>query len=221
MQTPEEFAEALETPSIWPDCGPGDRGNTTLADMESILFKRTSNTRLPNQPSMLVDLGSKVNVIGKNTEQEHARVSKGHGFEPKYVARAQRLYVNGVGDGSATCDYEVFAPIAIKFEEQDATQEVYRANIAEGVGVNLPAILGLDSMKDKDAVIMLRKGKETMAFPGPGGYKIEWSPGTKLLPMTPAPSGHLVVPCGQFDALPKEKEKTPEISFWTDNFNAE
>ena len=47
-------------------------------------------------------------------------------------------------------------------------------------------------MQEKDSVLILRKGKEMIAFPGPGGYKIEWSLGTKLLPMTRPkwPSGH-------------------------------
>ncbi len=112
------------------------------------------------------------------------------------MPRSNRLYVNGVGAGAATCDYEAIAPIAVKFAEHEATKETYQANIAEGVGENLPAILGLDSMQEKDSVLILRRGRELMAFPGPGGYKIEWSPGTKLLPMVKAPSGHLVIPCG-------------------------
>ena len=37
-----------------------------------------------------------------------------------------------------------------------------------------------------------------MAFPGKGGYKIEWSEGTKLLPLETSPSGHLVIPCDSF-----------------------
>ena len=56
-------------------------------------------------------------------------------------------------------------------------------------------------MQEKDAVIVLRKGKEFLAFPGPGGYKIEWSPGTRLLPMTTSPSGHLVVHCDHVDRV--------------------
>ena len=104
------------------------------------------------------------------------------------MPRRNRLWVNGVGAGAAKCDYETIAPIAVKFAEHEATRETFQANITEGVGENLPAILGLDSMQEKDSVIILRKGQEILAFPGPGGYKIEWSPGTKLLPMVNAPS---------------------------------
>jgi hypothetical protein len=106
----------------------------------------------------------------------------------------------------------------VKYDEQDAVKETYRANIAKGSGIDLPAILGLDSMKEKDSVIILREGKEMMVFPGPGGYKIEWSPGTKVLPMKHAPSGHLVVPCGKFGDLPSTSS-TDHIAFWTDHTN--
>ena len=112
--------------------------------------------------------------------------------------------MNGVGKGSAPCDDEAEVPIAIKFKDEPARLDTYKANVAKGSGADLPAILGSLSMQEKDAVIILRKGKEIMAFPGPGGYKIEWSPGTKLLPMEPAPSGHMVVPCDRFAEATKD-----------------
>ena len=71
-------------------------------------------------------------------------------------------------------------------------------------------------MQGKDSVLILRKGKEMIAFPGPGGYKIEWSPGTKLLPMTAAPSGHLVIPCDYFDDAVNTKHTEPLV-FHTDH----
>jgi len=78
--------------------------------------------------------------------------------------------------------------------------------------------LGADSMQEKDAVLILRQGKEFIAFPGPGGYKIEWSPGTKLLPMIPAPSGHLVIPCDRFAELPTtEPQVEQQLTFLTDH----
>ena len=54
-------------------------------------------------------------------------------------------------------------------------------------------------MTKGDAVILLREGKRCIAFPGKGGYKITWSEGTKLLPLTESPSGHLVIPCDSFE----------------------
>ena len=196
--------------------------NTAAPVEESVHLKSVSRTKLPGgKHSLLVDLGSRINVIGKNTEKEFADKSTANGLETTYIPRQQRLYINGVGTDSARCDHEAVIPIAVKFEEQEATKESYRANIADGCGENLPAILGSESMQEKDSVLILRKGKELIAFPGPGGYKIEWSPGTKLLPMVPAPSGHLVIPCDRFAELPKGKNNTEQISFWTDHSKSE
>ncbi len=184
--------------------------------------EKASKTKLPNgKLSLLVDLGSMINLIGSNTEKKFAAASMGHGMEHTYVARNQRLYVNGVGTDSATCDYQVTMPIAVKFEEHPATQESYKANVADGCGADLPAIFGSTSMQEKDSVLILRKGKEMIAFPGPGGYKIEWSPGTKLLPMTHAPSGHLVIPCDRFEELPTGSNEEMQIAFWTDHTKPE
>ena len=69
-------------------------------------------------------------------------------------------------------------------------------------------------MEEKDAVIILRKGKQLMALPGPGGYKTEWSPGAKLLPLVQTTSGHLVLPCDSFE---KATTATDSLTFATDH----
>ena len=162
-------------------------------------LKQNTKTKLPDgRLSLLVDLGSRINIIGKNTAEDFKRCAESNGHEAKLTARQSRLNVNGVGAGSAPCDTQILLPIAVKFEESPATLDNYTANVAEGSGSDLPGILGSKSMQDKDAVLILRDGKEMLVFPGPGGYKIEWSPGTKRLPMISAPSGHLVVPCDKF-----------------------
>ena len=75
-------------------------------------------------------------------------------------------------------------------------------------------------MQEKDCVIILRKGKEVLALPGSGGYKIEWSPGTKLMPMTSAPSGHLVIPCDDYHKLKETPNLKENITFVTDHTTA-
>ena len=130
------------------------------------------------------------------------------------------MNVNGVGSGSAPCDEQVDLPIAVRFADEEATRDTFRTNIATGSGADLPAILGSISMQEKDAVIILRKGREMIAFPGAGGYKIEWSPGTKRLPLVPAPSGHLVIPCDHYDGLDHNKKAEP-LTFMTDHTRGE
>ena len=151
----------------------------------SVHIKQTSKTKLPDgRNSLLIDLGSRINIIGCETEREFALEAERNGHQTSYEKRTHRLNVNGVGAGSAPCDYTATTPVAVAFRGEGASLHDFKANIATGSGAHLPAIMGSISMQEKDSVLILRKGKEILAFPGEGGYRIEWSPGTKLLPMT-------------------------------------
>jgi hypothetical protein len=147
--------------------------------------------------SILVDLGSQINVIGSKTEKHFAAVMRANKHQITYEARTTRLKLHGIGSRGSepTCVNQAIIPIAMKSEGHGSTPEVFKANIADGSGKNMPAILGSESMQEKNAVLLLKQGKEIIAFPGPGGYKITWSEGTHLIPMVHAPSGHLVIQC--------------------------
>ena len=71
-------------------------------------------------------------------------------------------------------------------------------------------------MQEQDAVIILRKGKEQIIFPGSKGYKIQWSAGTRQLPLTVAPSGHLVIECEHFEGARKTHDGDT-LTFVTDH----
>lgn len=75
------------------------------------------------------------------------------------------------------CAERVKLHIAVQFADELLTLDEYDSHVAKRKWG--PAIWGLDSMQEKESVILLRKGKEMIAFPGPGGYEIKWSPGTK------------------------------------------
>ena len=136
-------------------------------------IKSAGSTKSPVCNTILVDLGSNINLVGENTAKEFVQAGKEAGLNTSYLPRQGTLHVNGVGSGSALCTHEAVIPIAVKFQDQGATQESFRANVARGVGADLPAIIGATSMRNKDSVLILRAGKEYVAFPGPGGYKIE------------------------------------------------
>ena len=48
-------------------------------------------------------------------------------------------------------------------------------------------------------MIETQNGEQQMSFPGLGGYRIEWSPGTMHFKLEQALSGHLMVPCDHFE----------------------
>ena len=218
MTSVEEYLRQKRDKAWWDQQAETQGSSRSHVDTTWTHLKTASKTKLPDgKLSMLVDLGSRINIIGENTEREFSLEAERHGHTTVYEKRKHRLNVNGVGSGSAPCDEEARLPIAVKFEDKAATMDEFKANIAKGSGVDLPAILGSQSMQDKDAVIPLRKGKEMIVFPGPGGYKIEWSPGSQLLPMVPSPSGHLVIPCDKYAEVDKNKNNDQALTFWTDH----
>jgi hypothetical protein len=192
------------------------QGPSGDSEHQEIHLKGTSQTKLPGGNSILVDLGSQINIVGENTIKEFTATADKFNLQTTYQRRQNRLLVNGVGSDAAYCDQKAEIPIAVKFQDMPATKESFLANVAKGCGADLPAILGAVSMQEKDSVLLLRPGKEMIVFPGPGGYKIEWSPGSRHLEMVQAPSGHLVIPCDRFADLTSPVQED-DVTFWTDH----
>ena len=68
-----------------------------------------------------------------------------------------------------------------------------------GTGNGLPILYGLDNMERHNAALEMDPTKRQLTFPGPGGYTINWSPGTVHIPLQPTPSGHLAFPLDHYD----------------------
>ena len=81
-------------------------------------------------------------------------------------------------------------PIAVKGEDGARTKlDNFRANVVAGSGADLPAILGLHSMQDKDAVIILRRGKEQIIIPDRVATKFKGAQGpSRSLSLQPRPA---------------------------------
>eukprot|EP00959_Pyramimonas_sp_CCMP1952_P278872 5830950-Pyramimonas_sp.AAC.1 len=80
--------------------------------------------------------------------------------------------MSGVGHGSVACDKPLHCNVARKEKRNPAgapavpTLDTYSANVAEGSGENLFAILGLKSMSNMRTILILEQGHEKMAIPG-------------------------------------------------------
>ena len=59
--------------------------------------------------------------------------------------------------------------------------------------------MGLQTMIDQNAILDCRN--LTMAFTGPGDTEINYSPGAEIFQLVQAPSGHLMLPCCNYNAL--------------------
>ena len=49
-------------------------------------------------------------------------------------------------------------------------------------------------------------------FPGPDGFKIHLSPGSKVVPMERAISGHMMIPCSDFSKVGKKPSEQKEVN---------
>ena len=163
-----------------------------------------ASTQLPGGiPSIMVDVGAWTNLAGKVIARKIAQVAIGSGLKPEQKKMNIPFQIMGVGNGSQACTWETKLPICIDDGEGGSTVHYFETPTVDGTGGDIPALLGLRSISGKQGVLETAAGKEKLSFPGPGGYSITWSPGTQHLPLQRAPSGHLVVPLGDFSKIKK------------------
>ena len=120
-----------------------------------------------------------------------------YGRYPTQKKIAQPVTVQGVGQGAQQAAWETTTPIAMPTADGSAVSSNYVAPTI--MGSTLPPLLGLKSMKAKNAVIDTMNNK--LYFCGPGGCEIRPSPGTVVIPLEQTRSGHLVAPCSHFDEV--------------------
>ena len=61
-------------------------------------MRTVSKTKLPDgRLSLLADIGSRINIVGCNTEREFSQKAEQFGHKTTYERRKHRLNVNGVG----------------------------------------------------------------------------------------------------------------------------
>ena len=114
------------------------------------------------------------------------------------------------------CVWQGTVPIAVEGEYPSGfgvNVQSFECPIVEGDGgEDLPALLGLKSMSEKNAILEMTPGKESLIFPGPGGYEIKLAPGYTKIPLQRAPSGHLCIPTGNFNAQPSTSSSSSSSS---------
>jgi hypothetical protein len=176
------------------------------------------NTRLADgRQGLLVDPGAWSNLVGETWAVEMARKALNAGHRPGQVKLDIPLDVAGVGKGTNSAEWEVHIPIAIDEQGDGTKMSEFRAPSVGGPGKALPALLGLRSMSRQGGVLEMAEGREYLTFPGPGGYQVEWSPGTRRYKLERAISGHLILPCDAFDRVSQKQGGLEETrtSFYT------
>ena len=110
--------------------------------------KTLPRSKLPGKNSILVDIGSKINIIGEDTDKEFREQAEAQGHEVWYKS-IPTLNVGGVGKGHAQCYKKGTYPVAVDFQHQGRRLHQFTANVASGHAASLPAIMGWPACRTK------------------------------------------------------------------------
>lgn len=161
------------------------------------------NTRLPDgRPSLIVDPGSVGNLCGDTWAKEVAEHAKNHGRKPGFTRRQQPLKVSGVGHGAQQCHYDCSLPVALR--PSDSNESSIGNIVIPAVHKSeLPGLLGLTALRKNNAILDFATLE--LHFQGPGRQPLRQHlpAGTETFPLELAPSGHMVLPCCEYERAPR------------------
>ena len=135
--------------------------------------------------------------MGKTLARRLVERSVANGHRPEQVAITP-LHVAGVGDGSQTCKFKMQCPVAIPTGDTALLHNL-NATIVEGTGEDLPGLLGLETLENRRAILDM--GKRQLIFPGAGEITYQLPPGSTVIPLEKAPSGHLCMVVDTYNKL--------------------
>jgi hypothetical protein len=157
-----------------------------------------SNVRLKDKESLLIDIGAVGNLCGSEWAQRVGAEGKAAGQGATWSKLDRSIELEGVGQNSSHSADTCVLPI--KLENGD--QGEFRTLVVEGP---LPALLGLEALTRHRALICTQTRR--LILLGSGGYKLSLSPGSKVLSLYQAPTGHLMLPCCEWSSKAKSDGK--------------
>ena len=124
-------------------------------------------------------------------------MAKQNGHKPSYEKRPRPLQVCGVGNGSQECHYDCVLPVAVRPGSQNQAN-IGNLQVPAVSNSDLPGLLGLTALRKNRAILDFNTLR--LYFCGPGDYELnkEVPPGTDSYQLEFAPSGHIVLPCCEY-----------------------
>jgi len=182
-------------------CPPKASSTKSVADCEEAFH---TETRLRDgRLAILIDPGSVGNLGGADWAREVAKVALENKRKPEQFKRDRPLNVSGVGNGSQECTHNCKLPIAMKRTDGTHSKGTFQIPVVNNS--NLPGLLGLQSMRDRNAILDMKTLQLHLC--GPGDYDLNpvLPPGTESFQCELAPSGHLVLPCSEYAGVDREE----------------
>ena len=154
---------------------------------------------------LLIDPGSPGNLVGERWSQRHAQECARAGVAAPDYTSIEPFVVGGVGAKPQTCRKRVSHRIGL----DDGLRGSYTA--PEIPDSDVPALMGLETMDKHRALLDVHSKR--LILVGPGGYKLQLSPGSRVYDLEQANTGHLMLPCSNFESVARSGQ--------TVSFNAE
>ena len=189
--------------SWWPLGSGIEIDGTTCAagSQESYLVKMKTR----KGEAILIDPGSPGNLVGERWSQRHAQECARAGVAAPGYTSIDPFVVGGVGANPQTCRKRVSHRIGL----DDGLRGSYTA--PEIPDSDVPALMGLETIDNHRALLDVHSKR--LILVGPGGYKLQLSPGSRVYNLEQANTGHLMLPCSNFEAVARSGQ--------TVSFNAE
>ena len=126
-----------------------------------------------------------------------------HKRKPEQRRRDRPLSVSGVGNGTQECTHNCTFPIAMKRLDGTHSRGTFQIPVVKDS--TLPGLLGLQSMRERNAILDMKTLQLHLC--GPGDYDLlpALPPGTESFQCELAPSGHLVLPCTEYAGVDREE----------------
>ena len=175
---------------------------TWRCDEESYLVKMADRSG----EGLLIDPGSPENLVGSRWSGRLAAMAAKAGQPAPTHVKISPFTVGGVGKTPQRCEHAVRHSIAF----DDGAKGIFEA--PELPDSDVPALLGLRALDRHRTLLDVRNMR--LYFVGEGGYKLQLSPGSRMLLLVRATTGHLILPCSTYEqkgsgrrwAFPVEEE---------------
>ena len=152
-----------------------------------------SKVRLSSGESLLIDTGAIKPLAGDQWVKRASAAAEVAGRGTSFVPLDRPLSVEGVGQGSNNCTERAVVPIAM----EDGVTGTYSPAVVPQS--EIPALVGFDTLERRRVLLDCFNGKYYEI--GAGGYDIQLSPGSRLLHLHKAPTGHPMLPATQWDKV--------------------
>ena len=176
--------------------------------LEVFLEQMHIRTRMTNgRIGLLVDPGAFDNLCGSHWLVSLCMLARQFGLGEEWYTLSKVLGVEGVGKQAQEVTHGVRVPIAL---DSCSEQTFYNSPVVQDSYI--PALLGLRSLEDKESVLDMRVSERKL-YCGP--VDIVPRPGCVIHQLVPAASGHLLLPCDNFNDKysAASAEKKPTKSF--------